>query len=106
MTEMDNYRLIRLVPISNENGVVLSRVRERYWDSRPAEDPDASKTSSSLMESKGREVVKATNLVFDLENVSEVLSWGNWAGCSINTIFKGIPSVLDTIPDIGHRNKS
>ena len=103
---MDNYRVIRLVPVSNENSVVLSRVRERHWDSRPAEDPDPSKPSSSFVESKGREVVKATNLVFDLENVSEVLSRGNWAGCSIYTIFKGIPSVLDTIPDIVHQNKS
>lgn len=80
-------RVVRSVPISDKNSVVPSRVRERNWDSRPAEDPDPSKSTSSFLEAKRGEVVEATNLVLDLQDVCEVLSWGNWACCSPYSIF-------------------
>lgn len=91
--------MVSLVPISDEHGVVTGRIWERNRNPRPAKDPDASETTSSLLESERRKVIEASNLIFDLENVSEVPSWGNGARCSIYTIFKGISPVLNSIPD-------
>lgn len=48
--EFANYIMIVRVPISNENGIVPSRVREWNWDSWSAENPDPSKASSCLVE--------------------------------------------------------
>ena len=95
----ENYSVVSLVPISDKNSVVTGRIGKRNRNPRPTKDPDASETTSSLLESERRKVIEASNLIFDLENVSEVLSWGNWARCSVYTIFKGISPVLNSIPD-------
>ena len=60
------YPVVSLEPISNKNGQITSRVRERNRNSRPAEDLDASKAASSLVESKRWKVEKATDLIFHL----------------------------------------
>lgn len=93
------YSVVRLVPITNENSVVTRRVRERNRNPGPAKDSDASECTSSLMECERREVIETTNLIFNLEHVSEVPSWGNWASCSIHTVFIGVPPVLNSIPE-------
>ena len=90
--------MIGLVPISNENGVITSGIWEGDRNSGPAKDPDASKTTSSLVELKRREVVKAPNLILHLEHVCEVLPRGYWACCSIYTIHKRVPPILNSIP--------
>jgi len=75
------------IPVPCKDSEVTSRVRERDRDSRAAVDSDGSIPTGSLVEAKGREVVEATNLVFSLEDVSEVFSWWNWAGCPWHSIF-------------------
>lgn len=82
-----NYRVIRLVPISNKNSVIAIGIWEGDWNSWATEDSDASKTTSGLVECKRWEIIKASYLVLDLENVCKVLSWRNWACGSDNTIF-------------------
>ena len=98
----ESYCVVSLVPISDENSVVTGRFRKRNRDPWPAKDPDTSETTSSLVKSKRREVIETTNLIFDLEDVCEVLSWRNGACCSIYTIFVRISSVLNSIPDAQH----
>ena len=95
---MIDYRVIGLVPISNKNSVIPSRIWEGNWNLWSAKDPDPSKTTSSLVECKRGEVIEASYLILDLKNVCEVLSWWNRAGCSIYTIFKRIPPLLDSVP--------
>lgn len=80
------YSVIFTEPISCQYGEVSSRRRERYWDNRAACDFDATKPSCSLVEAKGRKVEVTTNLIFDLENISEVLSWWNGAICAKDPI--------------------
>ena len=84
----DDYRVIRFVPISDKNGIVTGRIREGDRNSGTAEDPNAAKTASSFVESKRREVVKASNLILNLKNVGKVLPRRNWTCGSENTIFK------------------
>ena len=94
----DDYRVISLVPISNKNGVITSGIWERNRNSWSTKDPDSSKTTSSLVKSKSREIIKASNLILHLENVCEVLPWGYWACCSIYTVLKWIPPILNSVP--------
>jgi hypothetical protein len=96
--EEANYRVISLVPISNENSVITSGIWEGDRNPWPAKDPDSPKTTGSLVEFKRREVVKAPNLILHLENVCEVLPWGYWAFCSIHPILKRVPPILNPVP--------
>lgn len=95
-----NYRVVGLIPISNKNSVIAGGVGEGHGDPRPAKNPDPTKPTSSLVECKRREVVKAPNLILHLENVGEVLPRGYWARGSIYTILKRIPPVLNSIPTL------
>ena len=94
----NDYRVISLVPISNKNGVITCGVWKWDRNSWPTKNPDSSKTTSSLVKCKRREIVKASNLILHLENVGEILPRGNWACCSIYTILKRIPPILNSIP--------
>jgi len=84
----DNYRVVGLVPISNEDSVITSWIREWDGNSWSAENPNASKTASGFVECKGWEIVKTPNLIFDLKDVSKILPWWDGARCSKNTIFE------------------
>jgi len=77
-----NYRVVELVPISNEDSVITGRIIERDWNSRSAQNPNASKTTSSFVKCKRWEVVEASNLILHLKNVCEVPSWWDGACCS------------------------
>ena len=94
----NDYRVISLVPISNKNGVITSGIWKWDRNSWPTKNPDSSKTTSSLVKCKRREIVKASNLILHLENVCEILPWGYWACCSIYTILKRIPPILNSVP--------
>jgi len=95
---VDTYRVVGQVPISNKNGVVTSRIIERNGDSRPTEDSDSSKTTSSLVESKRWEVVETSYLILDLENICKVLSRRNRARGPNDTILIWISPLLNSIP--------
>lgn len=90
--------MVSLEPVSDKNSEIAGRVGERDWDSGPTEDPDASKSTSSLVESKGWKVVKATDLVFRLQNVSEVLARWDWACCAVHSILVRVSPLLHPIP--------
>lgn len=83
----NDYRVISLVPIPNKNSVIASRFVEGNGDPGTAKDPDPSKTTSCLMESKRWEIIEAPNLIFHLKNVCEVSPRWYGTSCSINTIF-------------------
>ncbi|KAF7829505.1 L-ascorbate oxidase-like protein [Senna tora] len=67
--------------MSQDSGLKLKR-REWDWDSRPAKDPNAPKTTSSFVECERWEVIKAPNLILHLKNVSEILPRWDGACCS------------------------
>lgn len=92
------YRVIRLVPISNEDGVITGRGWE--WDryQRPTENPDATEPAGGLVERKRGEVIEASDLVLDLKDVGEVLAGRDRACGSIDSILIGVPPLLDSIP--------
>lgn len=92
------YRVVRFVPIPNQDGVVASRIWERDWNSRSTEDPDTSETTGSFVECKRREIVKASNLILHLDYVCEILPRRNGACCSINSILKWVPPLLNPVP--------
>lgn len=92
------YGVIGLVPISDKNSVVTGWVWERDRNSRPAKDPDPSKSTSSFVECQRWEVVEAPNLILHLKNVSKVFPRRDWACCSKNTIFVRVPPLLNSIP--------
>lgn len=78
--------MINLVPISNKKGEISRWFWEGNWNPWPAEDFDGTKATSCLVESKRWEIEKASNLVFDLKIVGEVLARRNGACSSINSI--------------------
>lgn len=61
-----DYPVVIYEPVANKKGEIASRVRERDWDFGPTENPDASKAASRFLESKRREIEKATDLIFHL----------------------------------------
>ena len=83
----NEYRVIGAVPVSDEKGVVTGGIREGDGDEGAAEDSDGAETTGGLVEGERGEIVKASNLILDLEDVGEVLSGRDGAGCSINTVF-------------------
>ena len=91
--------MVRLVPVADEDGVVAGGIGKGDRNARAAEDSDAAETASGLVEGEGREIVKAADLILDLENVREVLPGRDWARCSINTVFVRVPSLLDSVPE-------
>lgn len=99
------YRVIGLVPISDKNSVIAGRIWEGNGNARSAKDPYSSKPTGCFVECKGREIVKATNLILHLKNVCKVLPRRNRASCSIYTIFKWIPPVLNSIPILAAEKK-
>lgn len=64
--EGQTYRVIRLVPISDQDGVVSSRFIKWNRDSGTTKNSNATKTTSCFVKCKRREVVKASNLILDL----------------------------------------
>lgn len=79
--------MISSVPITDEDSVIAGGVRERNRNPGAAENSDPTKTAGGLVEAKRREVIEASDLIFHLKNVSEVLPWRNWACCSVHTVF-------------------
>lgn len=73
--------MIGFVPISGEKPEVAVRRRERDGDARTAPDTDGSKGTSGFVEGKRREIVEATDLIFDLDYVSEVFARWDWTCC-------------------------
>lgn len=90
--------MIDVVPISNKKSEISRRLRK--WDRNfgPTEDFDGTKGTSSLVESKRREVEESSNLVLDLKFVGEVLARSDRACGSMNSILIRISSLLNTIP--------
>lgn len=50
------------------------------------------------MKGKGREIEKATDLIFDLENVSKILSGWDRTVRAIDSILPRVPSLLYAVP--------
>jgi hypothetical protein len=92
------YRVISLVPISNEKSVIPSRFREWDGNSRPAEDFNTSKATSCLVELKRWEIEKTAYLIFHLQCVGEVFAWRDGACGSIHSILVRISPLLNPIP--------
>lgn len=93
------YRVIRFVPITDEDSVISCRVSKWNWNSRTAKDSDASESTSRFVKGKGWEVIEASNLVFHLQYVCVVASWWNWTRGSVHSINIRIPPVLYSVPD-------
>lgn len=96
--EESTYSVIILEPIASQNCIIPSRRGEWYRNPRSAIDLYAAKSTSSLVESKGREVIVAANLILHLQHISEVPPRGDWTVGSINSILPWIPPLLDAIP--------
>lgn len=92
--------MISFVPVTDEDGVIAGGIRERNGDPGAAENSDPTETTGGLVEAERRKVIVASNLIFHLENVSEVLPWRNWACCSVHTVFVWVPSLLNPIPNL------
>lgn len=97
------YIVIGCVPISGKKPEVAVRGSERDRDARTTPDTDGSKGTSGFMEGKRREIVKATNLVFDLNYVGEVFAWWNWTCCPNYSILPWVLPLLHTVPAKGTR---
>lgn len=95
-----NYRVFGLVPVSDQDGEVSSWLRERNRDQWPAKDPDAAEAAGCLVERQGWKVEEAANLIFHLENVSEVLPRRDRASGSIHSILVRVLPHLDPVPVI------
>lgn len=92
--------MISLVPVTDEDGVIAGGIREGDGNPGAAENPDPTETTGGLVETERREVVEASDLIFHLENVSEILPRRNWACCSVHTVFVRVPSLLNPIPEL------
>lgn len=92
------YRVVELVPISDENSVITGGIVERDRNSGSAQNPETSKSTGSFVECQRREVVEASNLILHLKYVCEVPSWWNGTCCSPNPIFERVPSLLHPVP--------
>jgi len=84
--ESVNYRVIGLVPVADEDGVITGRVVERDRNPRPAEDSEAAEAAGRLVEVERREVEEAADLIFHLEFVRGVSAWWYGACCSQDTV--------------------
>lgn len=93
-----HYRVVGLVPVSNENRVVTRGIRERDRNSGPAEDPDTTESAGSLVEGEGREVVEAPDLVFHLHDVGKVPARRDRACRAVHPILVRVPPLLDATP--------
>jgi len=80
--------MILLEPITSQECEISTGRREWYGNDRTACDFEATKASCSLVHAKGRKIEVATNLVFHLEHVSEVLP--RWDG-AVGTIDSILP---------------
>ena len=97
-SEFKMYLMRDGVPISNEEGEIISRVREWDRNSGSAKDFDGTKATSSFMEIKRWEIEEASNLIFDLKGVSEVLSRRDGTCGAIDSILVRVSPLLNTIP--------
>lgn len=95
---LSHYRVINLVPITNKKCVIISWFRERNRNPWSAKDFDGSKTTSCLVKSKRWKIEEASNLIFDLKCVCEVLPRKDGTCCTINSILVRISPLLNTIP--------
>lgn len=91
--------MVGLVPVSNEDRVVLGGVGERDRDFGPAEDPDAAESASCLVEGEGREVEEAPDLVLHLHDVGEVLARRYRACRAVDPILVRVPPLLNAAPE-------
>lgn len=94
----DAYVLISLEPVPSQYGEVPGRRREGNWNPWTAPYSDATEPSGSFLKSKWWEVEVATDLIFHLESISEVLSRSDWTVSAINSIQPWVPSLLYAIP--------
>lgn len=90
--------MVLFEPITGEYGEISCGWRERNRNPRTAINFDATKAPCSLVEGKGGEVKEATNLIFKLKNVSEVLARWDGAIGAIDSILPRVPSLLYSIP--------
>lgn len=95
---LSDYRVIEFVPITDEDGEIISWIREWNRNQWSAKDFDGSKTTSSFVESKRWKIKEASNLIFDLKLVCEVFTRRNGTCCTINSILKRVSSLLNTVP--------
>lgn len=90
--------MVLFEPITGEYGEISCRWRERNRNHRTAINLDATKAPCSLVEGKGGEVKEATNLIFELKNVSEILARWDRAIGAIDSILPRVSSLLYSIP--------
>lgn len=86
------------VPVAGQNSEFSGRRRERDRNYRAAQDFETTEGTSGLVEGQGGEVKVAADLIFHLENISEILSWRDGTVCAINSILPRVPSLLNPIP--------
>lgn len=93
--------MIGLVPVTDENSVVISGRRERNGDHWTARDTNTSETAGGFVKAKRWEVIEASDLILNLESVSVVLPRRDWAGRSVHSVLERVLSVLYPGPCVG-----
>lgn len=90
--------MIKVAPISNEDGEVIKWVCKGNGNDISIGNRDATESSCSLLKKQAWVVKKTTNLVFELNNVCPVSSWLNWAVGPLGAILPCILPHLNPIP--------
>jgi len=90
--------VVCFVPVSDKDSGISGGIRERDRDSRTTEDTNATKSTGGFVKAERREVVKTSDLILHLKNVSVVLPRRDWACRSIHSINERVPPLLNSIP--------
>ena len=61
-----SYRVICCVPVTDKNRVIISGFRKGDGDTGPTQDFDGTESTGRLLKPKGGEIVKASDLIFNL----------------------------------------
>lgn len=86
------------VPVSNKECNISIGCCERYRNNFSVVNIDSPISTSSSLETKGREVKETAYLVFDLKLVRPIPTSRNWTVCPTYTILPRIFSLLNAIP--------
>lgn len=101
--EAKAYSVVFGVPIASQNSEFSSRSRKGDRNYRAALNFEATEATGGLVEGQRGEVKVATDLIFHLQDISEILSWWDGAVCAINTILPRVSSLLNPIPTQQHQ---
>lgn len=86
------------VPVSNKECNISIWSPKRYRNNFSVVNIDSPISTSSSLETKGREVKETAYLVFDLKLIRPIPTSRNWTVCPSYTILPRIFSLLNSVP--------